>query len=161
LHTSTHLDHPLLPIPALVRYTSIVAERDALLARLNHERAALHDAAMAALPFWLVRFDHMRQYAWNHGHAKGEWRIHFKVLWGGDERRGCLGERVGYPLLLLRMWLSLPSPLPLPLPLPALLGSAMLCGSACVLLGHPLRLNFSYPPPPLLHAHAHEKHPVR
>ena len=43
--------------------------------------------------------------------------------------------------------------------LPALLGSAMLCGGACVLLGHPLRLNLSYPPP--LHAHAHEKHPVR
>ena len=65
---------------ATSEYVAMVNARDAQLAQLNLERGALHDAAMASLPFWLVRYDLMRQFAWNHGHTHaGGWRQRWKV----------------------------------------------------------------------------------
>jgi hypothetical protein len=65
---------------ATEEYVSMVNARDLQLAQLNMDRGVLHDEAMAALPYWLTRFDLMRQFAWNHGHTHaGGWRPRWKV----------------------------------------------------------------------------------
>ena len=66
---------------AAARYTSLIAERDSHLVALHAERSVLHDAVMSHLPFWMVRYDYMRDYAWNHGHTHaGGWRPIWKVM---------------------------------------------------------------------------------
>ena len=63
------------------KYSMLVTERDSRLSELHRARNAAHDTAMSLLPYWMVRFDHMRDYAWNHGHTHaGGWRSTWKPM---------------------------------------------------------------------------------
>jgi hypothetical protein len=66
---------------ATARYSQLVGERHLKLAALHADRTVLHDAVMQSLPYWIVRFDHMAEYAWNHGHVlPARWAPQWKVM---------------------------------------------------------------------------------